>query len=434
MKKWMTAWTLVVAAAACGRAPDAELPADESSPIVGGFDAKAAVYDSVGALVVRQPDGSIQPFCTATLIGPKLIVSAKHCFLLTPRAAEVSFAIGYDASAPRRLVRLVNPEWERGEVGESITVLGADVAVARLAEAVTDVEPLRTGVTTAADIGKKFLAVGYGMNVTLLYDPANPPPWPTGAVSGRRKAATRALRARDGQYWPLVYPSYEVFREAYRASVPESAASPDFEQSAQKEWDGTRIRPDYDLVFGAPSGEGQACSGDSGGPILRIEGSRWTVVGVVSGYIRPLTPPGPFWTCPDTLNNYSTFGPVVQHMLDAARACGEVTQQGTCDGNAAVRCTRATEGLPRVVRSECGEVGQVCAPTPTEPVCAPGCLGDDDCNALAPRGKCDLPTNRCHWAPSCLDERDHVACLYCCYAGPHGEVPACTAECQQLSR
>lgn len=405
---------VVLAATGCATGPSDEVTADDESSIVGGIDARHPAYDAVGALVIIAKDGSVTPFCSGTLVGPNVVLSAKHCHLVLPRDTKIGFGIGYDGFHPRRVVPIVRSEWERGRVTGAVMGLGADVALSYLAEAVTDIRPLEIGTLEASDVGTKLLAVGYGGQDAVLVDPSAAEPAsddPT-RFFGTRKMVARTLRAIEGRYWSNIYSSLEEF----------IAAGGD-----KASWDEVRLLPSYDIVVGGVRDEGTVCGGDSGGPLLRAEGGVWKVYGVASGY-RFQSTTKPHWKCYEEITVYSALGPEAKHLVEAARACGGVTQVGTCDANQATRCTRLEEGPPHIVRSDCGVVGHVCSVTPQEPTCAPACTGDADCDLLATGGKCDLLNGRCSWVPRCADEHE-FACALCCF-GQEADPFACIATCE----
>lgn len=253
----------------------------------------------------------------------------------------------------------------------------------------------------------------YGGQSAELFDPSEEPTSAKDAARffGTRKLVARTLRAIEGRYWENLYSSVDDF-----VAAGGDASS----------WDLDLLLPSYDIVVGGLPNEGAICGGDSGGPLLRRDGSTLKVVGVVSGY-QDLSSAKPRWSCYDEITVYSALGPEAKHLVDAARACGGVTQAGACDGERATRCTRLEEGPPHVVRSDCGILGHVCSSTPREPVCAPACNGDADCDRLAPQGHCDVPTGRCTFAPRCADEGD-FACVLCCF-GQATDPFACLETC-----
>lgn len=51
--------------------------------------------------------------------------------------------------------------------------------------------------------------------------------------------------------------------------------------------------------------------------------------------------------------------------VPTAAACGDETEAGRCDGDVAVRCTTAAEGVRRVTRVDCAESLQTCRPPGT---------------------------------------------------------------------
>ena len=149
---------LVTVALACGDATNE--PAAGADAIIGGTPARGSALSAVGAL--RAPssaDGGTAPpgavpggyggLCTATLIAPRLIVTAKHC---AARADDPSapisdsqtlfFTLGPDATKPTRTIRVARtwlvPLYEGGYVA-----FGSDVAVMQLEDTVDDVAPLR---------------------------------------------------------------------------------------------------------------------------------------------------------------------------------------------------------------------------------------------------------------------------------------------------
>jgi hypothetical protein len=315
--------------------------------------------------------------------------------------------------------------------------LGADVAVVHLAEEVTDVSPIAIGTLSHDDVGRRFLAIGYGGQSTYLFDPA------TGefeehdddsAFFGTRRAGSLTLHGIDGRYWEHWFGSFEAFLDHMRkVDDPEDIAQPDWEARKREEYDAFTLRDHYDAFFGedgpSEAGDVHVCGGDSGGPILAVVDGTLTTYGVVSGHVeQPVRPEfaEPRYDCLAPAV-YSTYGQEALHLVEAAAACGGVTQQGGCEGDTAVRCTRSEEGPARVVRSDCGSLGLSCAATPTEPVCAPACASDDDCNALAEGGACGAG-GVCSWEYSCAQEEYPFACLLCC-ALPGGDFLECFQEC-----
>ena len=55
-------------------------PADVAAEeIIGGVAANSPSLDAIGSLGLVDPYGTVQPFCTATLVGRETILTARHC-------------------------------------------------------------------------------------------------------------------------------------------------------------------------------------------------------------------------------------------------------------------------------------------------------------------------------------------------------------------
>lgn len=393
-------------------------PASDSAPLVGGFDAKHPLFDAIGAVVTVNQDGTATPVCTGTLVSPTTIVSSKECLLLFGAKNKLAFAVGYDMTAPRRVVPITSTEWERGRVKSGMAGVGADIAVGRLADAITDVVPIPVEAPTDKDVGQKLLTVGYGIYQTY------PLPGLPQMHYGLRKAGTVNLRGREGRYWELKYGSYEHFKEAIADSY--GTSEEDTESAAQQLWPTTLV-PDYELLVMSDAGEATTCSGDEGAPLLRTNGNGWSVVAVYSAQdnLERISYP-----CLDPSAIYAAFGPEAQHLVNAADQCSGKTQRGGCEDGKATRCSRADEGPIRVTQSDCRGAGLTCSATPKEPVCAPACRNDADCNALAPGGACNVGTGECAYAPTCTDEVTWRSCGLCCIGQGAGD--ECFAACAAL--
>jgi len=149
--------TAIVALAGCA-APteentDDEVVASSESSIVGGTTTSS--YAAVGAFVEAG-----EPFCTGTVIAPRVVLTAAHCFE-GARAATVRFVLGPNAFAPSaslRVARLVaHPSYNPFELTNDIgvAVLSQDAPVAPI--------PVNTAALDASWVGRSLTFVGYGV-------------------------------------------------------------------------------------------------------------------------------------------------------------------------------------------------------------------------------------------------------------------------------
>src|SRR5262245_4376535 len=119
MKRWLrvsgvaaAAFGLVVVLAACD-AGEREREDTSENAIIGGADAPSPSLNAVGALG-QQFQGQTHAFCTAALIAPTVVLTAKHCALENAQdpasptmldSGPVYFLVGPDSHAPLRVVR-----------------------------------------------------------------------------------------------------------------------------------------------------------------------------------------------------------------------------------------------------------------------------------------------------------------------------------------
>jgi hypothetical protein len=181
MKKQVTlsALALTVAAAHGCAEPSTDTPeldvGGKSSAIIGGVAANSAKLNAVGTLGVIESyvddwSGerieSFFPFCTASLIAPHTIVTAKHCVLDIPyiyqSGQKAGFGIGPDGWNPSKVVEIAEVKPVPGYEG-GIVDLGHDVAVVHLTESVQGITPLKYAQLTKASVGQRFGAIGYGV-------------------------------------------------------------------------------------------------------------------------------------------------------------------------------------------------------------------------------------------------------------------------------
>lgn len=144
------------------------------------------------------------------------------------------------------------------------------------------------------------------------------------------------------------------------------ASSPAGRAELQAAFDSTLLLPGAEAWFGAGAGDAQACTGDGGGPITARVGSQTTVFGVSSwGF-------GADDTCTLDGSAFAAMTAATLDFIDFESHCPLVPRGGGCDGTVAVRCANANEGGRRPLRTDCADLGQVCARIHGAPACIDG--------------------------------------------------------------
>lgn len=344
-----------------------EQPAESlEAELIAGFPANGSGLNAIGALVLYSRDpatGSwIDPFCTGTLIAPRTVLTSKYCAARFGSAypyARVGFAIGPNGMAPERVVEIIDRDFAPDDVG-GFRGYGHDVGVYYLAEAITDIAPLRFRAPRPTQVGRDFVGVGYGIQDNS---------W----TRGTRRAGTLELRALEGPIAPILFGSFEAFYEWYTGEpLPSDGGDPAYVDFVRSLYEGTLLDAGYEFIAGGTEGDAQPCEGDWGGPLLRPNASGELVVyGVASTAI------GSREQVCDYGAIYATFGPGVDEFVRASRRyvdpCRGLSYTGICEGNVARRCTNPAEGERRLVELDCATLGEVCAIQPSGEV---GCGGE----------------------------------------------------------
>lgn len=373
----LAAFTLVACTA--GGSDEGVVQANE---IVGGVAAKSASLDAIGSLGRVQPDGTFRYYCTATLVAPRVVLTAKHCAGKggQPPYTEsetIYFGVGEDSKAPKRIVKLartwISPLDQGGYIDR-----GADVAVMTLEEPIEDIAPLPivNDHVARSVVGARVSAVGYGIR-----DVAK--------SSGLRRAGSLTIRATSGALLRDVFGSADELLTFVRDEGGAAFDEERDERRVREHWEKPLLEG-YELFAGVAPGDVQPCSGDSGGPLVaaRTDGGLG-VLAVVSGSFklsnRSANP------CSVLGEVYATFPPDIQAMIDEAgdaaggerparfdvtsiRAgaaptlpakdttsrCGDVPVAGVCSGSAALRCISEHEGTPRLTHTDCSLLMQAC--------------------------------------------------------------------------
>jgi secreted trypsin-like serine protease len=121
--------------------------------VIGGSPVAGSTYPATGALIRGTGDAHLA--CTATLIAPRLVLTAAHC--IDDKA--LSFTLASDALAARGGIAvsrsLVHPDF-------SASVGTHDLAVAQLSDAVNDATPESLFEDRPLTVGQSVALVGYG--------------------------------------------------------------------------------------------------------------------------------------------------------------------------------------------------------------------------------------------------------------------------------
>lgn len=259
---------------AAGDSP--EQAAEGKQAILGGSPAVGEKYAAVGALVegLEYPGYGVIPFnafCSATLVGPRAIVTARHCtpFIDAPTYPELSvyFAIGDNAYFAEQYIPVTSYEAappSRKKNGGLLLDGGRDVAVAQLASEPEGVVPAKLGRFQKHMLGRKFEIAGFGINDDL--------------DDGARYAGTVKARQMHGLWYPALF---HHNRWAYWNWYWTDAVTDPTWQEGRQWWRTYRLEAGYELLAGGRKGEALGCFGDSGGPLMRGDSAHTlTVYGV----------------------------------------------------------------------------------------------------------------------------------------------------------
>jgi hypothetical protein len=176
---WLVALTLGLAALGCGAEPSEQTERAEQSIVFG----EPSGADQDGVLLLRAvPEGGNESLCTASLVAPQLLVTARHCvsyfngeqFSCTVAGEAINNPTGggklglhlppesievYAGGVPRKA-----PLAHGAQIFSTLssTICKNDLAFVALDTAVeAPLVPLRLG--RSAEVGEKTVMIGYGM-------------------------------------------------------------------------------------------------------------------------------------------------------------------------------------------------------------------------------------------------------------------------------
>ncbi len=259
------------------------------APLVGGAAAEETRLDAIGTIGTVTDTGEFMPVCSATLIGPSTVLSAKHCSVGFVNANREggglggwAFALGWNAREPYAVYPIVQAITMDPSTG-GFTGLGADVVVMTTDAPIVDVEPIPP-IEKRIDVnrnGEAFMTYGFGSTSS----DERSSPW-------RRRGGRVRLWAVSGNIFEILYGSYEAFVDAVRseallgARVPQCGTLASEDEGLLSEvYRAGELQPRVEawLVGDPEDGAAQTCFGDSGGPlVVDAESDAPRVAGVVS--------------------------------------------------------------------------------------------------------------------------------------------------------
>lgn len=137
-----------------------------TAQVIGGTPLTRLRWPGMVALVnTAESENNLAQFCAGTLVGPRTVLTAAHC-VNGQAPAKVAVLVGtHDLSTGGRRIAsasfTLHPDF-------NATTLDSDVAVIQLAQAVTDIQPVKfidslKKETTHAPAGSSVLVAGWGL-------------------------------------------------------------------------------------------------------------------------------------------------------------------------------------------------------------------------------------------------------------------------------
>jgi hypothetical protein len=338
--------------------------------IIGGLVASHPLLNHTGTLsyTVRS-SGASGALCSASLIAPQTLVTAKHCISVMASFERVGIDVfwtpGPDFNAPIERIPVVavagSPGAEPGFAG-----YGRDVGVAHLDDPSVGIPLLQIQPFRPDLLGVSMVTLGYGISSA------------GGLIDGLRRVGRETVSKIEGSAYEGLFGDFESFVELVVTGeatdldiIPIVEADPSLADlgALRAEFDAAILMPGEEVVTGKAPGDTQSCALDSGGPLALVTpDGQWESYGVVSAGPRLGRPICAFGQV------FAVFGPVTYPFLEAERAwedpCGEVAGEGECSGDRLLRCDSSfATGVRRLVEEDCSAAGGVCISSPSGARC-----------------------------------------------------------------
>lgn len=261
-------------AAAGGEPLDSEAPA-RSRRIVGGFEATPGDWPWMAAIKHRGGNNFADQFCAGSLIRPRWVMTAAHCFYENESqfldAGDIEVVLGlhdlvqdvgetFDAST-----LVIHPAYDPGSDDSDIALI--ELAGPSSAEKVFFED---VSVSQGLVDGNLLTAIGWGD--TEPSSSGNPPNYPDALQQVQLPYISTASCGADPPYAGLV--------------------------------------TDNMFCAGFPAGGKDTCQGDSGGPLMREVSGDWHLVGLTSWGFQCALP-----NRPGVLTKVANFTPWAQEIV-----------------------------------------------------------------------------------------------------------------------
>lgn len=289
----------------CANAEPATPPTTHDD-LRGGALATARIYSGIGILgreAANKQDAVTA--CTGTLIGPKKVITAKHCIRDDAEGPDnrieegLYFFVGLRETDIEKRSKVVSAKVPKAMAGGYINY-GSDVAVLELEDAITGVPFALTATEhfPTSMVGKRLAMIGYGFDQE--------------EVDGVRRVGAVTLVSNRDAALGRAFPAWGDFMK-FIVDVendPGIAGGEDDREAMAKRAYDYKLLPNYEAFVGLGTNDAQPCRNDSGAPVVFEANGSLVVWAVASGSLK---------LSESSCGNYGSFvatlGPEVQAIL-----------------------------------------------------------------------------------------------------------------------